>query len=128
MAGVTPPLPRGACFLDEHRIYEAGFRYEDLVAAVDAVVTKPGFGIVAECLANDTAMLYTPRGRFVEYDVMVAEMPRFLRCEFVPQADMLAGRWREALDRLRQQPQPPDRPRTDGADVVADMIVALAGP
>ncbi len=120
--GDAPSLPRGACFLREQRMYDAGCRYEDLVAAVDAVVTKPGFGIVAECLANDTAMLYTSRGHFKEYDVMVAEMPRFLRCEFVPQDEMLAGRWREPLDRLMRQPAPADRPATNGAEVVAQMI------
>ena len=70
-------------FLDEARIYEAGLRYEDLVAAVDVVVTKPGYGIISECIANDTALLYTSRGRFVEYDVMVREMPRVLRCRFL---------------------------------------------
>ena len=122
-SGAPPPLPPGACYLDERRIYESGLRYEDLVAAVDAVITKPGFGIVAECLANDSAMLYTSRGRFVEYDVMIAEMPRFLRCEFVPLEEMLAGRWREPLARLMQQPVPPERPRTNGAQVVAQMIL-----
>jgi len=122
-SGDAPHLPPGACYLDERRIYESGLRYEDLVAAVDAVVTKPGFGIVAECLANATAMLYTSRGRFVEYDVMIAGMPQFLRCEYVPLDDMLAGRWREALARLMRQPAPPERPRTDGAAVVAQMIV-----
>ena len=68
-------------------------------------------------------MLYTSRGRFVEYDVMIAEMPRFLRCEFVPQEDLLAGRWRQPLARLMQQPVPPERPRTNGAQVVAQMIL-----
>ena len=120
--GEVPPLPSGAYFLDERRVYEAGFRYEDVVAAVDAVVTKPGYGIVSECLANDTAMLYTSRGRFVEYDVMTALMPRFMRCEFVPQEDMLRGRWREALMRLMRQPDPPEHPATNGAEIVADMI------
>ena len=47
--------------------------------AADVVVTKPGYGIIAECLANDTALLYTVRGHFIEYDVLVAAMPRFLR-------------------------------------------------
>jgi len=122
-SGAGPPLPPGTCYLDERRIYESGLRYEDLVAAVDVVVTKPGYGIVSECLANNIAMLYTSRGRFVEYDVMIAEMPRFLRCEFVPQEDFLAGRWREPLARLMRQPVPPERPRTHGAQVVAQMIV-----
>ena len=72
-------------------MYASGVCYEDLVASVDVVVTKPGFGIVTECLANDTAMLYTSRGRFVEYDVMVAEMPRFLRCA-LHRAGVVAGR------------------------------------
>ncbi|MCK7523822.1 MAG: hypothetical protein MZV64_42470 [Ignavibacteriales bacterium] len=54
----------------------AGLRYEDLVRAADVVVTKPGYGIIAECIANDTAILYTDRGRFAEYDVLVDAMPR----------------------------------------------------
>jgi len=62
--------------LDEGLIYDRGFRYEDLVGAVDVVVTKPGYGIIAECLANQTPLLYTSRGHFVEYDVLVRAMPR----------------------------------------------------
>ncbi|NIQ96250.1 MAG: hypothetical protein GWN87_20165, partial [Desulfuromonadales bacterium] len=40
--------------------------YPDLVGLADVVVTKPGYGIVSECIANDTAVLYTSRGRFRE--------------------------------------------------------------
>ena len=40
-----------------------------------------------EAIANDTALLYTSRGRFVEYDVLVSEMPRFLRAQFIEQED-----------------------------------------
>ena len=53
------------------------------------VATKPGYGIIAECVANDTAILYTSRGRFVEYDVMVQEMPRYLRCAFISNEDLV---------------------------------------
>lgn len=118
-------LPHGVWFIDERAMYDCGVRYEDLVASVDAVVTKPGFGIVSECLANDTAMLYTSRGRFAEYDVMVADMPRFLRCEYIDMDALLAGRWRDALDRLQQRPQAPEHPRTDGAEVVAEMTTDM---
>ena len=65
--------------LDEPWMYARGFRYEDVVKAVDVVVTKPGYGIIAECAANGTALLYTSRGHFPEYDVLVAGMPRYLR-------------------------------------------------
>jgi hypothetical protein len=125
ITGHHPPatLPSGVLFLAERGIVDAGIRYEDLVKSVDVVVSKPGFGIIAECLANGTALLYTSRGRFAEYNVMVAEMPRVLRCGFLDQASLRAGRWRQALDGVLARPPAPERPRTDGADVVAGMIV-----
>jgi len=102
-----------------------GWLYQDLVAAADVVVSKPGYGIVSECVANDTALLYTSRGRFIEYDVFVAEMPHVLRCRYISQQDLLAGRWADAVEALLAQPAPAERPRVDGADVAADAIISL---
>ena len=45
----------------------------------------------AECVANVTALLYTSRGPFIEYDLFVAEMPKVLRCRYLSQEDLLAG-------------------------------------
>jgi L-arabinokinase len=108
--------------IDETAMYGAGWRYEDLVRAVDVVVTKPGYGIISECLANDTALLYTSRGDFREYQVLVDAMPAFLRCAFISHEDLFAGRWSGHLDGLLAQSDPPARPATDGADVAADML------
>jgi hypothetical protein len=102
-----------------------GFRYPDLVAASDVVISKPGYGIVSECIANGAALLYTSRGRFAEYDLFVAEMPRLLRCRYISQEDLLAGRWADGVDALLAQPLPPEQPRVDGADVVARAILNL---
>jgi hypothetical protein len=112
----------GIHVVPESDLYGASLRYEDLVAAVDIVVTKPGYGIIAECLANRTALVYTSRGHFREYDVLVSEMPRFLRSAFIAQDALLAGRWREALDRVMIAGNPPECPPTNGAEVVAGMI------
>src|SRR5436190_22111170 len=76
--------------LDEHAMYDRGYRYEDLIRAVDAVVTKPGYGIISECIANDTALLYTSRGDFREYHVLVDAMPQYLRCAFIDHDDLFA--------------------------------------
>ena len=122
-AAHVPAVEGPAHWIAEETIYARGLSYVDLVAAVDVVVTKPGYGIIADCVANHTAMLYTSRGRFVEYDVMVKEMPRFLRCEFIELESFFAGRWREPLRRLQRKAPPPERPRTDGADVVANLII-----
>ena len=47
-------------------------------AAADVVVSKPGYGIVSECIVNGAALLYTSRGRFAEYDVFVEEIRALL--------------------------------------------------
>jgi hypothetical protein len=124
LASVTRMLlPPSVEMLDEKALYAAGYRYEDLVAAVDIVVTKPGYGIIAECVANNSAILYTSRGHFPEYDVLVREMPRWLRCGFISNEDLLGGQWQEALDTLRDQPAAPERIGTDGAERAVDQIL-----
>jgi len=85
--------------------------YADLVAAAAVVISKPGYGIVSECVASETPLLYTSRGHFAEYDVFVAEMPRVLRCRFIPQNDLRAGRWRTHIEALLAQDAPPERAR-----------------
>ena len=104
---------------------DGGLLYPDAVAAADVVITKPGYGIASECIAGNTPLLFTSRGHFVEYDVLVAEMPRVLRCRFIPQDDLLAGRWRPHIEALLEQPPPPERARIDGASVAAAKIVEL---
>ena len=86
-------------------MYDTGVRYEDLVGAAEAVVTKPGYGIISECIANDAAMLYTSRGHFPEYDVLVEEMPKYLRSAFISHDDLFAGKWESHLDKLLAQPK-----------------------
>ena len=111
--------------LREAEIYEAGLSYQDLVRAVDVVITKPGYGIVSECIANDTALVFTSRGRFPEYDIFVRDMPKYLRCAYLDNDAVLAGRWRSAIEAAYTAPPPRESPRTDGAGVVADMMAAV---
>jgi hypothetical protein len=101
----------------------AGLRYEDLVAAADVVISKPGYGIVSECIANGAALLYTSRGRFIEYDVFVKEMPALLRCRYLSQKDLAACRWADGIDALLSMPAPDLRPPVNGASVAARRIL-----
>lgn len=116
----------GMLALSEKQIYDGGLRYEDLVRAADVVASKPGYGIISEAIANGAALLYTSRGHFVEYDVLVREMPRYLRCRFIEKSDLLSGNWSDALERLLSQPPPPERPAVDGADIAAEEILRVA--
>jgi hypothetical protein len=118
-------VPPNVSLVDEQALYRGGGRYEDLVAAVDVVMTKPGYGIIAECVANGTALVYTSRGHFVEYDVLVREMPRWLRCGFISNGDLLAGNWQPVLDETLAQPAPPETIGVDGAERAAQIILDL---
>jgi L-arabinokinase len=89
------------------------------------VATKPGYGIISECIANDTAVLYTSRGEFREYPVLVREMPKYLRCQFIEQEDLFSGNWQTSLDRLLAQPAPARQPATNGAQIAAEHVLAI---
>ncbi len=74
--------------------------YVSLLAACDVVVTKPGYGIVADCLANRVAVLFTDRGPFREYDVLAEALTNLGRARYVPRQEVLAGDLGPHLDAL----------------------------
>ena len=65
------------------RLVELGLTYPDVVHAVDVVVSKPGYGIVTDAIAAGTRLVYTERGDFPEYPILVREMAPLLACEHV---------------------------------------------
>jgi hypothetical protein len=109
--------------INEETMYDAGVRYEDLVGASEAVVSKPGYGIISECIANDAALLYTSRGHFPEYDVLVEQMTKCLRTSFITHDELFACRWESAIDKLLAQPKFKKKPETNGAEVAADILL-----
>jgi L-arabinokinase len=104
-----------------------GLTYLDLVAAADVVVTKPGYGIVTDAIACRTRMIYTERGDFPEYPVLVEKMTRWLPAVHVSNADLLAGLLRPALEAVLATAFP-EPPRMDGAGVAARALLAAAAP
>jgi L-arabinokinase len=120
-----PTAERKGSFVsvNEEAMYDAGVRYEDLVGAAEVAVTKPGYGIIAECIANDSAVLYTSRGHFPEYEVLVEEMPTYLRAALISHDDLFAGKWEAHLDKLLAQPKVKKKPDTNGADVAAEILL-----
>jgi L-arabinokinase len=109
------------------RIIDPGrIPYPDLVRAADAVITKPGYGIVSECIANETAVLYTSRGPFPEEPLLVDGLRRYCRVREIGNGRLRKGKWGEDLGALLAQPLPAERPATNGDEVAADRLVELA--
>jgi L-arabinokinase len=112
--------------VSEQQLRVAELRYQDLVRAADVVVTKPGFSVISEAIANDAALLYTSRGQFREYDVLVREMPRYVRARFIEPDDLIRGNWSNGLEALLAQPDPPEKPALNGAQVAVEEILRMA--
>jgi len=109
------------------RLEALGLSYPDAVGAADAVVTKPGYGIVADCIGAGTPMLYTERGDFPEYPVMVRELPRWLASLHLSNRELLAGRLAEPVGRLLALAHPPPPAPLDGAARAAGRLLELLG-
>src|SRR5262249_47146461 len=117
--------PSGCRYVRNAEMRAAGVRYEDLIAACDAVLTKPGYGIVADCLANGTPLIYTPRGQFAEYAVLVSGIEAHLPHAFISNADLYAGRWAAALEAGLAQPRRQVDIDANGAPVAADVLLQM---
>lgn len=101
--------------------------YPELVRAADVVITKPGYGIVAEAIANATAVLYTSRGLFREEPLLVEGLQRYTRSLEISNAALRQGDWGPALEQLLALPQPHATLASNGDLVAADRLAQLAG-
>jgi|TARA_B100000686_G_scaffold214388_1_gene221344 hypothetical protein len=121
------PLPNGPIFttLDEKALSKDGLSYADIIAAADIVITKPGFGMVAECAANDTALLYTDRRDFPEDAILIAGMPKIIRATHISNTDLLTGNWQSYLDSLLNTKRPETPCQVNGAEVISLKLAEL---
>ncbi len=106
-------------------IARAAFAYSDVLASCDAVLTKPGFGVLAECAVNHKPMIYVEREDFREYPVLEAAVRRHFRHAHLPAARLYAGDLRGALEAIERAPAP-DAPVPDGGDAAAARAIASA--
>ncbi len=97
--------------------------YQDLVRACDAIVTKPGYGIVADVLAHQVPMLYTDRGEFPEYPRLVEALRDCATSEYISQDELLDGNLAPYLERLLNQE--PNWPAIDLAGAKSAAVEVL---
>jgi UDP:flavonoid glycosyltransferase YjiC (YdhE family) len=99
--------------------------YQDLLRTADAIITKPGYGIVADVLAQRVPVLYTDRGDFAEYPQLVAALSDCATAEFIPQQELLRGNWSPYLSRLLAKPPHWPEIELNGAQVAAQKILSM---
>jgi len=110
-----------------HAVPRQRFPFSDLAASVDVVVSKPGFGIVSDCVANRRPLIYSERRDFPEYAVLEAAIGRYLRHVRLEQRALYAGELGPALAAITSAPAPPETMAGGGAGVAAERLVGMLG-
>lgn len=101
-------------------------RFLDLLEVSHVLISKIGYGTVADCIACRTALVYPPRYGFVEVPLLEAGTPGVLPMERVPHDDFLAGRWKANVDRALARSGEFGPCTLDGAGEGAAVIAGYA--
>lgn len=107
-----------------HSLPRNRISFADAMASVDLVVTKPGFGIVSECIANDKPIIYTDRKHFLEYPVLVKSIERYCRYAFIPNSELYAGDLERALNHAQKASPAKETMPRGGAEKAAKEILS----
>lgn len=92
--------PFGDAPSNYHLIRKADFPYQDLTASADCMVSKMGYGAVAEAMIHGTPLLYLPREHFSEYPVLDAAVRSWGGGYSIPREEFIALDWKKALEKV----------------------------
>jgi hypothetical protein len=87
----------------DHVLAPSECHYPDLVCACDYILTKPGYGILAEAYYAKTPILYTDRGDFSEYPVLVSALSSYLESAYISHQEISDCNFQSAISRLDSQ-------------------------
>lgn len=110
-----------------HCVNHTAVSFSDTLASVDLVITKPGFGIVSECIANDKPIIYADRENFLEYPVLVEGIERYCQNAFIPAASLYAGNLAPSLAAIEVATPPAETMPQGGSGIAAQKIMEKIG-
>ncbi len=90
-----------------------GISFEDLVAAADVGIVKPGYGTCAEFVVNACRMVGITRNDNREAPVLAEATGRYIPYHPLSLEDFLGGNWQPSLERILSS-QAPAFPRQEG--------------
>jgi len=112
----------------DFRAYDAADpSFSDLLASVDAVITKPGYGTFVEAACGGIPILYLERDDWPETPHLVAWLADHARAARLTRERLLAGDFIDLLQGLWQTPAPA-APQASGADQAAHWLLKALGP
>ena len=118
---IDGPVPPGYSHI--HSTETLPLSFKTLLASVDVVMTKPGYGTIVEAVALQQPVLYVRRYNFADEPSLVDYLHRYGRGVELSLDDFSEGRWEAALQHTLNTPLPSLPPPPTGARDAAAAIV-----
>jgi len=116
------PVPHGYSRI--HSATTLPFSFKTLLASVDVIMTKPGYGTIVEAVALQQPVVYIRRYNFADELPLVDYLHRYGRGAELSLDDFMQGRWEPALKMVVDLPVPAAPPAT-GAAEAANILATL---
>lgn len=110
-----------------HDIRSTSFSFSDLVASVDYVLSKPGYGIISDCVANSKPLIHSERSSFREYGVLLDSIEKYLQHAPLAMDSLYSGELGSALEVAESAPAPIENIARDGDLKAALTILEVMG-
>jgi hypothetical protein len=114
------PVPPGYSRI--HSTTTLPFSFKTLIASVDIIMTKPGYGTIVEAVALQQPVVYVRRYNFADEPPLVDYLYRYGRGIELSLGDFTQGRWEPALQQALASPVPSLPPPATGAAEAAAFI------
>ena len=105
-----------------HALHRGPLAFADILASMDAVISKPGFGILSDCIANRKPLIYADRSNFREYPILVDAIRKYIKHVHIPALDLYRGDLQESLARIWESPEPEGELGLGGDRIAARRI------
>lgn len=91
------------------------YNFRSLIPSVDVIMTKPGYGTVAEAVAARVPVVYVRRYNFADEQPLVEFLGQYGRSYELSREDFQAGKWQTAFEAVERQRMVPIVPSFSGA-------------
>ena len=99
--------------------------FSDVLRISDVVMSKLGYGMISECIATQTRLVWPAREGFAEDAIVAQEAPGVLPMMPIPVADFYAGNWGQFLRQAKNLPPATQAMPVNGAEQCAEFLSQL---
>ena len=101
--------------------------FKTVLASVDTILTKPGYGTVIEAVTSQIPVIYVRRYNFVDEQPLVDYLHRYGTGIELSRYDFMKGQWLAALQAVDAMPTTATPPLPTGAQQAATILAQYLG-